>query len=70
MGAVAHGWRMPGGHGPSVAVAREFNQADSGMPALHNAVAPHAISSMPMRLQMARAQALRRAAVGKTGGYF
>lgn len=28
MAAVAHGWRKPGGGGPSRAVAREFNQAD------------------------------------------
>ena len=30
MGAVAHGWKKPGGGGPSVAVAKEFNQADAG----------------------------------------
>ncbi len=28
MAAVAHGWRKPGGGGPSVAVAKEFNEAD------------------------------------------
>lgn len=29
MAAVAHGWKKPGGGGPSVAVAKEFNQADA-----------------------------------------
>ena len=29
MAAVAHGWKKPGGGGPSVAVAQEFNQADA-----------------------------------------
>jgi hypothetical protein len=29
MAAVAHGWHKPGGGGPSVAVAKEFNQADA-----------------------------------------
>lgn len=28
MAAVAHGWQMPGGKGPPVAVAKEFHQAD------------------------------------------
>lgn len=28
MAAAAHGWKKPGGGGPSVAVAKEFNQAD------------------------------------------
>jgi hypothetical protein len=31
MAAVAHGWHKPGGGGPSVAVAKEFNQADAAM---------------------------------------
>lgn len=31
MAAVAHGWHKPGGGGPSVTVAKEFNQADSHM---------------------------------------
>lgn len=31
MAAVAHGWHKPGGGGPSVAVAKEFNQADTAM---------------------------------------
>ncbi len=30
MAAIAHGWRKPGGGGPPVAVAKEFNQADVG----------------------------------------
>jgi len=29
MAAVAHGWKKPGGGGPPVSVAREFNQADA-----------------------------------------
>lgn len=29
MAAVAHGWKKPGGGGPPVSVAREFNEADS-----------------------------------------
>ena len=28
MRAVAHGWKMPGGKGPSQKVAREFMNAD------------------------------------------
>jgi hypothetical protein len=30
MAAVAHGWKMPGGGGPPVSVAKEFNEADTG----------------------------------------
>lgn len=30
MQAVAHGWKKPGGGGPSKAVAREFVAADRG----------------------------------------
>src|SRR5262252_218972 len=30
MEAVAHGWKKPGGGGPSVAVAKEFVAADKG----------------------------------------
>lgn len=30
MAAVAHGWKKPGGGGPPVSVAKEFNQADKG----------------------------------------
>jgi hypothetical protein len=29
MAAVAHGWKKPGGGGPPVDVAKEFNQADA-----------------------------------------
>ena len=28
MAAVAHGWKKPGGGGPPVSVAKEFNRAD------------------------------------------
>jgi hypothetical protein len=46
MAAVAHGWHMPGGGGPPVYVAKEFNEADKGRgrkrspraEALHNAM--------------------------------
>jgi len=30
MRAVAHGWKPPGGGGPSVKVAKEFTAADKG----------------------------------------
>ena len=30
MAAVAHGWHKPGGGGPPVSVAKEFNKADTG----------------------------------------
>ena len=30
MAAIAHGWKKPGGGGPPVAVAKEFNAADKG----------------------------------------
>lgn len=30
MAAVAHGWHKPGGGGPPVSVAKEFNKADIG----------------------------------------
>ena len=30
MAAIAHGWHKPGGGGPPVSVAKEFNQADKG----------------------------------------
>jgi len=39
MAAVAHGWRKPGGGGPSRAVAEEFNQADKGGRTLQKAMA-------------------------------
>lgn len=29
MRAVAHGWKKPGGDGPSVSVAKEFARADA-----------------------------------------
>jgi hypothetical protein len=29
MAAVAHGWKKPGGGGPPVKVAKEFNAADA-----------------------------------------
>lgn len=34
MAAVAHGWHKPGGGGPSVSVAKEFNNADQGVHAM------------------------------------
>ncbi len=36
MAAVAHGWKKPGGGGPSVAVAKEFNKADTGTQSFAN----------------------------------
>ena len=33
MAAVAHGWKKPGGGGPPVEVAKEFNQADAALSA-------------------------------------
>jgi hypothetical protein len=36
MDAVAHGWKMPGGGGPSKAVAHEFVAADKAHPAFAN----------------------------------
>ena len=39
MAAVAHGWQMPGGGGPPVSVAKEFNQADKGSVMLSKAMA-------------------------------
>lgn len=40
MAAVAHGWHKPGGGGPSVKVAKEFNQADKGTPMLSKGMKP------------------------------
>lgn len=37
MAAVAHGWKKPGGGGPPVSVAKEFNRADAGGRMLHQA---------------------------------
>ena len=39
MAAVAHGWRKPGGGGPPVEVAKEFNEADRGTDTLRQAMA-------------------------------
>jgi hypothetical protein len=39
MAAVAHGWKKPGGGGPSRKVAKEFNQADTGTKMLARAAA-------------------------------
>lgn len=36
MAAVAHGWKEPGGGGPPVSVAKEFNQADKGTGIMSN----------------------------------
>ena len=38
MAAIAHGWHKPGGGGPSVEVAKEFNQADKGTGVLEGIV--------------------------------
>jgi hypothetical protein len=43
MAAVAHGWTPPGGGGPGVKVAREFNQADKGGQMLKQAMQARAI---------------------------
>lgn len=40
MAAVAHGWHKPGGGGPSVKVAKEFNQADKGSTMLSKGMKP------------------------------
>ena len=39
MAAVAHGWRKPGGGGPPVSVAKEFNREDEGGALLQRAMA-------------------------------
>ena len=39
MAAVAHGWKKPGGGGPPVSVAKEFNREDTGGPLLQKAMA-------------------------------
>ena len=41
MAAVAHGWKKPGGGGPPVAVAKEFNKADEGRGCFGNDCAKH-----------------------------
>lgn len=38
MAAVAHGWKPPGGGGPSQTVAKEFNDADTGTALLSRAM--------------------------------
>jgi hypothetical protein len=38
MAAVAHGMKPRGGKGPSKAVAKEFNRADTGTKRLSNAM--------------------------------
>ena len=38
MAAIAHGWHKPGGGGPPVSVAKEFNQADKGTGILESIV--------------------------------
>ncbi len=50
MSAVAHGWKPPGGGGPPMDVAEEFNQADKGGEMLHKGM---------MAKAKARAKALR-----------
>jgi hypothetical protein len=44
MAAVAHGWKKPGGGGPSVAVAKEFNKADKGTAMLSKGMKPQTAS--------------------------
>lgn len=40
MAAVAHGWHKPGGGGPPVSVAKDFNKADKGTPMLSKGMKP------------------------------
>jgi hypothetical protein len=44
MAAVAHGWHKPGGGGPPVSVAKEFNQADKGSAMLSKGMHPKVAS--------------------------
>lgn len=44
MAAVAHGWHKPGGGGPSVKVAKEFNQADKGTAMLSKGSKPQTVA--------------------------
>jgi hypothetical protein len=44
MAAVAHGWHKPGGGGPSVKVAKEFNKADKGTTMLSKGMKPQTAS--------------------------
>ena len=39
MAAVAHGWKPPGGGGPSQKVAKAFNREDKGSKMLRQAAA-------------------------------
>ena len=41
MAAVAHGWKPPGGGGPPVSVAKEFNAADTGTQTLSRGMSHH-----------------------------
>lgn len=40
MAAVAHGWHKPGGGGPPVSVAKDFNRADKGSTMLSKGMKP------------------------------
>lgn len=40
MAAVAHGWHKPGGGGPPVSVAKDFNSADKGTSMLSKGMKP------------------------------
>ena len=51
MAAVAHGWKKPGGGGPPVAVAKEFNQADKGGAMLHKGMAHAMAAALRKRMQ-------------------
>jgi hypothetical protein len=44
MAAVAHGWHKPGGGGPPVKVAKEFNNADKGSVMLSKGMKPQTAS--------------------------
>jgi hypothetical protein len=44
MAAVAHGWHKPGGGGPPVSVAKEFNKADKGSAMLSKGMHPKVAS--------------------------
>jgi hypothetical protein len=43
MAAVAHGWKKPGGGGPPMPVAKEFNKADRGGKMLRQAATAKAL---------------------------
>lgn len=44
MAAVSHGWHKPGGGGPSVKVAKEFNNADKGTAMLSKGMKPQTVA--------------------------